>query len=158
MSTYYVAGFPYSDELYHHGIKGQKWGIRRYQNDDGTLTLEGRARYGKGQERKDAKFELSTQRGEKLIDKGRSKAGALGRTVGRQALIEAGKFIADAALTTVGIASLSSPAAFAAITAGQIAANAIWGGATVANAVKGIKDYRDIARGEARRQYRTSAV
>jgi len=32
--------------LYHHGIKGQKWGVRRYQNDDGTLTPEGRARYG----------------------------------------------------------------------------------------------------------------
>ena len=30
--------------LYHHGIKGQKWGVRRYQNEDGTLTKEGRAR------------------------------------------------------------------------------------------------------------------
>lgn len=35
------------NELYHHGIKGQKWGIRRYQNPDGTLTAEGRKRYGK---------------------------------------------------------------------------------------------------------------
>ena len=35
-----------NDELYHHGIKGQKWGIRRYQNADGTLTAEGRKRYG----------------------------------------------------------------------------------------------------------------
>lgn len=34
------------DELYHHGVKGQRWGIRRYQNDDGTLTAEGRKRYG----------------------------------------------------------------------------------------------------------------
>ena len=25
-------------ELYHHGIKGQRWGVRRYQNPDGTLT------------------------------------------------------------------------------------------------------------------------
>ena len=33
-------------ELYHHGIKGQKWGVRRYQNDDGTYTKEGMKRYG----------------------------------------------------------------------------------------------------------------
>ena len=31
--------------LYHWGIKGQKWGVRRYQNPDGTLTAEGKARY-----------------------------------------------------------------------------------------------------------------
>ena len=33
------------DYLEHHGIKGQKWGIRRYQNADGSLTEEGRRRY-----------------------------------------------------------------------------------------------------------------
>lgn len=32
--------------LQHYGIKGQKWGIRRYQNEDGTYTEEGRKRYG----------------------------------------------------------------------------------------------------------------
>jgi len=32
------------NELYHHGIKGQKWGVRRYQNKDGTLTKEGKQR------------------------------------------------------------------------------------------------------------------
>ncbi len=32
-------------ELYHHGTKGQKWGIRKYQNYDGTLTDAGRLRY-----------------------------------------------------------------------------------------------------------------
>ena len=32
-------------ELYHWGIKGQKWGIRRYQNEDGTLTEAGMRRY-----------------------------------------------------------------------------------------------------------------
>ena len=35
----------WNSELYHHGIKGQKWGIRRYQNSDGTLTEEGKNRY-----------------------------------------------------------------------------------------------------------------
>lgn len=34
----------YLDYLAHHGIKGQKWGVRRYQNVDGALTKKGRAR------------------------------------------------------------------------------------------------------------------
>ena len=38
-------------ELYHHGILGQKWGIRRFQNKDGSLTAEGIKRY-----RTDLKF------------------------------------------------------------------------------------------------------
>jgi hypothetical protein len=35
---------PYQAELYHHGVKGQRWGVRRYQNPDGTLTDAGKAR------------------------------------------------------------------------------------------------------------------
>ena len=35
----------YATELYHHGVKGMKWGIRRYQRKDGSLTPEGKKRY-----------------------------------------------------------------------------------------------------------------
>ena len=33
-------------DLRHHGIKGQKWGVRRYQKSDGSLTTIGKLRYG----------------------------------------------------------------------------------------------------------------
>jgi len=36
----------YQNEIMHHGILGQKWGVRRYQNPDGTLTAAGRKRLG----------------------------------------------------------------------------------------------------------------
>ena len=37
--------YRYTDEIYHHGIKGQKWGVRRFQNKDGSLTQAGKERY-----------------------------------------------------------------------------------------------------------------
>lgn len=37
------------DDLQHHGIKGMKWGRRRYQNADGSLTPAGKKRYGYGE-------------------------------------------------------------------------------------------------------------
>ena len=44
---YYImsnGSFASENELYHHGIKGQKWGVRRYQNEDGSLTAAGKKR------------------------------------------------------------------------------------------------------------------
>lgn len=39
-------GIHYDSVIKHHGVKGQKCGVRRYQNKDGTLTPEGKIRYG----------------------------------------------------------------------------------------------------------------
>ena len=48
MGVYYISGIPYSsDYLMHFGIKGQKWGVRKYQNEDGSYTEAGKERYTK---------------------------------------------------------------------------------------------------------------
>lgn len=51
--------------LMHHGILGQKWGIRRYQNEDGTLTEEGRKRLGIDKYEKDHDSDINLKKGTK---------------------------------------------------------------------------------------------
>lgn len=66
--SYYIVRQPYLNELYHHGIKGQKWGVRRYQNPDGTLTAAGKKRYldygrsGNWNKREVKEYEKNTRR------------------------------------------------------------------------------------------------
>lgn len=65
-------------KLYHHGIKGQKWGERKYQNEDGSLTPAGEQRYLSGAERRAAK---KAAKAVKKVEKTHAKAGdAAGRS------------------------------------------------------------------------------
>lgn len=62
----------YQDYLAHHGIKGQKWGVRRYQNEDGSLTSAGKKRAESGDPKKK---ELSEEERQARRDKAKKIAG-----------------------------------------------------------------------------------
>ena len=71
-------------ELYHHGIKGQKWGIRRYQNKDGKLTMLGKMRirqlndaFARNQYHRDRYNEIESQKDRQYDPSERTKVGFL---------------------------------------------------------------------------------
>lgn len=140
MTTYYVAGMPYSATLYHHGILGQKWGVRRYQYEDGTLTPAGKERYAK----QEAKRQEHINRGKVHLDKNRTVAGALGRGALRSVAIGVGKTAAGLALAAVGATAMSAMA-IPLISAGAIAVDGLALGLTVGNIVKTYGEAYDIA-------------
>lgn len=59
------------NELYHHGVKGQKWGVRRYQNPDGSLTAKGKRKLAAYKERELKKLDSRYDIGE--LDRKRTK-------------------------------------------------------------------------------------
>lgn len=46
----------FNDYLQHHGVKGMKWGVRKYRNSDGSLTPQGNQRYSRKEKREIKKF------------------------------------------------------------------------------------------------------
>ena len=57
----------------HHGVEGQKWGVRRYQNADGSLTPEGRQHYGLSNLNYNKKFQGSRKEAKKAYLNERKK-------------------------------------------------------------------------------------
>lgn len=66
----------YDQELYHYGVKGMKWGIRRYQNKDGTLTSKGKKRYEKSNDNSNDKDEIKNNKSRKILTKRNIAIGA----------------------------------------------------------------------------------
>ena len=142
----YITAVYYPNYISHHGIKGQHWGIRRYQNEDGTYTAEGKARRSanltkdykstkeSGMKSKNkylgrkflATRKQSTSRGEEL-----DKAGM---TYGKATLRSVGRGIGAAGIGTA-ISTAVSFAATAAISTAALPAGAVLGGISAYNAL-----------------------
>lgn len=74
MNDIYVGSLISEPHIYHHGILGMKWGIRRFQNKDGSLTSVGKSRYGvKGNRRSEQSGDVK----KKGLSKGQKVAIAL---------------------------------------------------------------------------------
>ena len=98
--------YRHSGEMYHHGIKGMKWGVRRFENKDGTLTPAGKKRYAddKVGDKKQLKIsDKKSQHRQNLEAKYQEKKGMSQQEAEQAAAkrIRAEKFVAAAAVTTV---------------------------------------------------------
>jgi len=100
--TYYLA---------HHGIKGQRWGIRRYQNPDGSLTDKGRRKYGSddyrevNQLKKKKTKELSNDELRKIAErKDLERRVKKGDEATKRMMVEAGTKLLSTAITVGAVA------------------------------------------------------
>ena len=126
-NTNYISTSALYDPNYiaHHGIKGQKWGVRRFQNEDGSLKAAGEKRYGgsDGGEKKTF-MQRETERGQKqfrtkkgrfsLVKAGTAKFRSKAKAAGKVGLGLAGTLgiaagASAAQLTAAGAALLASP-------------------------------------------------
>lgn len=74
-----------NNQLYHHGVKGMRWGVRRYQNKDGSLTPLGAKRMDRLEGRKKAE-ELKGKRADRKMELKKAKSNIKQDTLDRKAL------------------------------------------------------------------------
>lgn len=115
----------YSNELYHHGVKGQVHGVRKYQNEDGSLTPLGRIHYGIGQGKEKAKAVLNSAANKaKSIGSSAASKGKIMVSYAKNAAVKSAPKLKSAAKTGLKVGAAAGAGA-AAIAGGALAGAAI---------------------------------
>lgn len=109
MSNYYVYNntFYSTDEVYHHGIKGMKWGVRRFQNEDGSLTSAGKKRRDKLDGDSSAEKQKSNKKGAENQNENSTKTTKKGLTDKQKKAIKIGAAVVGTALVAYGAYKVS---------------------------------------------------
>lgn len=108
--------------LIHYGIKGQKWGVRRFENSDGTLTPAGRARYGDSSDKIESNLKRSSKYENRAVNAKTSIGRSLATAQAIRARQKADKLASKAEGTNKGISNkLARNTAAAAETESRIA-------------------------------------